>query len=212
MEYLTPAQCRAARALLGWSQPDLARRCGMHVQTISAFENETGTPTRRTLGKITDTLEHGGVEFLPNEGVGRKSNPITVLKGENAFEELLDDIFYTLQEHKGEVWISAPREPSSKEVERRELVVQHIERLKKHNIQERLLFKEGETDILAPKEWYRWQPKNFSSKNLFYLYSNKAAFVKQENASEVIIIEHEMYVQALKDLYDFTWKNAIIPQ
>lgn len=42
MIIIIPAQCRAARALLNWSQPDLAERWDMHVQTISAFENESG--------------------------------------------------------------------------------------------------------------------------------------------------------------------------
>lgn len=31
MQIITAAQCRAARALLNWSQPNLAERCGIYT-------------------------------------------------------------------------------------------------------------------------------------------------------------------------------------
>jgi transcriptional regulator with XRE-family HTH domain len=73
---LTSKQCRAARSLLAWSQPDLAQSSGVHVQTISNFEQEHSTPSRRTLEKISGTLELAGIEFI--EGGVREAETVTI--------------------------------------------------------------------------------------------------------------------------------------
>lgn len=76
MQIITPAQCRAARALLNWSQPELAERCDIHVQTISNFEKESFTPSKTTLGKIISVLGVAGIEVTEDDGVKRRSQPI----------------------------------------------------------------------------------------------------------------------------------------
>lgn len=45
---ITPAQCRAARAWLQWSQLDLSDRSGVSVPTVNRFER--GVTTMSTLG------------------------------------------------------------------------------------------------------------------------------------------------------------------
>ncbi len=95
MILITPAQCRAARALLDWSQPDLAERCGMHVQTISAFESDSGSPTKTTLQKITQVLGQGGIELLPNNGVAITKNKIYTATD---YCDVLRDALGTLKE------------------------------------------------------------------------------------------------------------------
>lgn len=61
---LTPAQIRAARALLDWSQPDLAKRCGVHVNTIKSFERGRSGPVWDTMSKIERALKKAGVVFI----------------------------------------------------------------------------------------------------------------------------------------------------
>ena len=56
-------QCRAARALLGWSQERLARESRVATRTIAGFEIGEGVPLDRTLSDICRALETGGVEF-----------------------------------------------------------------------------------------------------------------------------------------------------
>ena len=59
-------QIRAARALLGISQNDLADRAAVGVATIRRLEAGHGTPlgNARTLWKIQFALEDAGVRFL----------------------------------------------------------------------------------------------------------------------------------------------------
>jgi DNA-binding XRE family transcriptional regulator len=61
---MTPAQCRAARAMLQWSQSELARRAQVARKTIADFEQETRALRRRTRKAITETIEAAGVHFL----------------------------------------------------------------------------------------------------------------------------------------------------
>ena len=59
------AQVKAARALLGLSQGDLAKMTGLGIATIKRLEISTefrGAAT--TLWKVQTALEEAGVEFL----------------------------------------------------------------------------------------------------------------------------------------------------
>ncbi len=59
----SPAQCRAARALLGWTQAELAERSRVARKTIADFELAQRTLHYRTRRDITLALEEAGVEF-----------------------------------------------------------------------------------------------------------------------------------------------------
>lgn len=67
---MTPAQCRAARALVGISQDDLAKSSSVAKATIAAFELDRRQPYLRTLSAIRIALETAGVVFLPENGGG----------------------------------------------------------------------------------------------------------------------------------------------
>lgn len=66
---LTEADCRAARALLDWSQTDLAKRSNLGESSIRDFEKGRRTPGPNNLAAVRRALEDGGVEFLEGGGV-----------------------------------------------------------------------------------------------------------------------------------------------
>jgi transcriptional regulator with XRE-family HTH domain len=70
--WLSPAQCRAARALLGMTQDQLAVKSGVSKRAIVAFELGQSTPIRNNLAAIQGALEQAGVEFTGRDGVRRK--------------------------------------------------------------------------------------------------------------------------------------------
>lgn len=59
----TPAQCRAARGLLGWSQTRLAMASQIAAETIAGFENQSGASEEPALAAARAALEAAGVEF-----------------------------------------------------------------------------------------------------------------------------------------------------
>lgn len=67
---ISPAQGRAARALLGWSQDELAAFSSIPKRTIVRFEASVGVPRRSTTAAIQIALEAAGVEFISENGGG----------------------------------------------------------------------------------------------------------------------------------------------
>jgi transcriptional regulator with XRE-family HTH domain len=65
---LTPAQLRAARALVSWSVEDLAEVAGVHRNTI--LRAEKGEATTPTMASMRLALEEAGVQFIPKNGGG----------------------------------------------------------------------------------------------------------------------------------------------
>lgn len=67
---MTPAQCRAARALLGMTQPELAAAASLGLSTIVDFEKERRLVSTSAQVSIKAALESAGVEFIPQNGFG----------------------------------------------------------------------------------------------------------------------------------------------
>jgi transcriptional regulator with XRE-family HTH domain len=67
---LTPEQCRAARALLKWSQTQLAEKADLALSTIKDFEAERRTPHASNLSHIEKVLNTAGVEFTNGDAPG----------------------------------------------------------------------------------------------------------------------------------------------
>jgi transcriptional regulator with XRE-family HTH domain len=66
---LEAAQVRAARALLGWRQEELAKASGVGIATIQRLENSRGPLSGyvSTVMRIQTALEQAGVRFLHDE-------------------------------------------------------------------------------------------------------------------------------------------------
>jgi len=65
-------QMRAARALLGWSQEDLATRAGLGRRAVADIERQVGRPEGphgRTLERIDAAFQEAGITFVNEDGV-----------------------------------------------------------------------------------------------------------------------------------------------
>ena len=66
MEF-SPAHCRAARALLAWSQADLGAASGVGRKTIADLEREARLPYDPAHDAIRTAFERAGVEFIDGD-------------------------------------------------------------------------------------------------------------------------------------------------
>ena len=69
IECPSPAQCRGARAMLRWSQGELAAKSGISKPTVTDYEREARKPMPKNLEALREALEGAGIEFLEDEGV-----------------------------------------------------------------------------------------------------------------------------------------------
>jgi len=69
---LQSAQIRAARALLGWKQDDLAKAANIGIATIRRIEGQDGPVMGyvSTLMRIQSAFQGAGILFLDNDAGG----------------------------------------------------------------------------------------------------------------------------------------------
>lgn len=60
---ISPAQCRAARGLIDWSQQQLAEAARVGIVTVRQFESGAVQPRNSSRAAIQRALEEAGVEF-----------------------------------------------------------------------------------------------------------------------------------------------------
>ena len=71
MENMTGNQLRAARALIGWSQAQVAAKAGLSVPTVKRAEGQGAvSASADATAAIRAALEAAGVVFLPENGNG----------------------------------------------------------------------------------------------------------------------------------------------
>jgi len=67
---MTPAQCRAARALLDWTQVKLADAAGVGVSIVTSFERSWRCNYPDKIQAIQGAVESAGIEFIDENGSG----------------------------------------------------------------------------------------------------------------------------------------------
>jgi len=69
---ISPAECREARRLLGWSQRDLANRLGIGIRTVVIFESGERLPWALDLAELGRIFKAARIEFTNGEASGVK--------------------------------------------------------------------------------------------------------------------------------------------
>jgi DNA-binding transcriptional regulator YiaG len=67
---MTPAQCRAARALLDMSQTQVAELANLGLSTVVDFERKRRQVSEVSMKAILDALKQAGVIFIDENGGG----------------------------------------------------------------------------------------------------------------------------------------------
>jgi transcriptional regulator with XRE-family HTH domain len=67
---ITSEQCRGARAMLGWSQDELAKAAKVSRATVVDFERGARVPHPNNLAALHAAFEAGGIEFVAANGSG----------------------------------------------------------------------------------------------------------------------------------------------
>jgi DNA-binding XRE family transcriptional regulator len=67
---ISTRQIRAARALLGWTQADLAAKAGISLTTLNVIERDKSNPLSSSMNAIERALTGAGIVFLNSDAPG----------------------------------------------------------------------------------------------------------------------------------------------
>ncbi len=209
---INPNQIRAARALLKWSQNDLAIRSGVSLPTIANIEVEKQQASTTTQDKLAAAFDEAGIELIEG-GVRKRQDIIRVLEGDDAIRLLQEDIYQTLKKSGGDVlFLGLVETPQEHDSEGYAYTKNHIQRLIDIGASEKLLVQEGSTNFIAPKEWYRYIPKEHFTPYTYIIYGDCIALRIKEPYRRAMLIKNKYFAESLRKVFMMIWENAAQPK
>ncbi len=203
-------QIKAARALLGWTQDDLAKASDLSKPSINTLERRIANPKVDTMAAIQRALEQAGVEFTEGPGVKLRSAILKteIFEGEDSLVRLVNDIFDTLANTDSELMIAGVAEEAY-EQKGGERIVELIHKRVKHKIKTKLIACEGDTHFIEPLDHYKLINKNLFPKTPWYVYDNKYAILLWGPPKKVVIIENAEIANAMSDQFSALWDMSV---
>jgi transcriptional regulator with XRE-family HTH domain len=204
-------QIRAARALLDWSQPQLAERAGVSTDLISKIENGVTDGSLKTINKIQVVFEGCGIEFLDHSGVRFKPKEIVTYKGHDGFVVFLNDVYDTMR-NGGSIYVT--------NVDEREFFRWSGEEAKPHmarmqaieGLTTKIIVKQGDNLHPAAYAEYRRVPEEQFGRLSMYIYGKKTALINfEEDDVTIYIIHHENVTAHFKSEFTKVWNDANKP-
>jgi len=212
MKILSPSQCRAARGLLNWSQEDLAKRTGLHKQTISNFEAERSTPSKSSLENISYTLETGGVELIDMDGTKRKTFGSRILKGRSGLYEMYEDYYKTIAVDKDfrDFWLYNGISYVVADALGEGYREMHVERMIPYldKLHMRVVIKQGD-DIYWGSDYayYRWISNKYFNDKTIYVYGSRVALIDFNNEITINLIDSDEFADTQRLFLSTIWET-----
>lgn len=210
----TIEQIRAARALIGWSQGDLAEHASLSQTGIARIENGTNRPNTNTLEKILRAFDREDVELIGTSGVKKRTGEIRTLTGRGGFADFMDDVYNTVKARgqEADVCVSNVDEQEFEKwfKETDSGYMGRMQDLKKQvSFGFRIIICEGdELKIATYADYKKSRSEHFGSVP-FYVYGNKLALILFEEKNVTIyILENKKIADAQRKEFNLSWENA----
>lgn len=204
---ITVRQIRAARALLDWSQGDLARRAGVSLRALSNIESGHAMPRADTQLYLQQALEKAGVDFLSGDGVRLRSEILEIYKyeGREALNFIFTDIFVQLPQGGDVVGLSLDERAFMESAEDR--INEFYKKIEQQQIRERLLIRKGDRFLIADKSHYRWMRRELFTEVPFIVYGDTVLQILWKPSLRLIVIRNELLANAYKKQFEIYWNE-----
>ncbi len=214
---ITGRQIRAARALLEWDAEDLAKKAELSRDTIFNIENGKVQAREATAGKIMQIFAAYDIEFIPDEGVKRKSDSVTKLEGFKDFRFFMDQVYeaatqpYSYDGTKPICICNLDNSLFRKYM--RDYYPTHVERLKNlKGLEIRSLAAAVDKNHVTAASYlvYRYLKQLSSVVAPFYVFGDKFALIDfdVQDPPRILMIHSPALAQSYRDQFDIMWKNA----
>ncbi len=205
-------QMKAARALLDWSQDDLAKATQLSVATIRKLELGYISPRLTTTSVIRLALEGAGLEFIEPEGVRRRPDEITTYQGANGRIALLEDMYQTIKRIGGDIVLIETSEAALLQWQQADACscFERILELNTTTMINGLLTDVAEIPLSTPRLEYRFVSKHYVDPMPFCVYGDKFAMIVSGKGSEtkILVMRSQSAAQASRRHFYSIWEKA----
>ena len=193
--FISIEQIKAARALLKWTQKDLAAYAGLNDDQVHSFESGR-TRSLDVLEAIQEAFTAHGIDF-PDGGVLPRRVSSYLL---DSYMDLLDDIGRSMPEGGEVLKHCVDDRRSSPEV------IEKTSQMRQTGIRERRTISEDNDYVTGDPEDYRQIPAGyFASSEVVIIYLNKVAFFVEGRA---LVIVSESLAKVFRDQFEYWWKEG----
>ena len=204
---LSAAQIRAARALLDWSQHQLADKVGLHINALIRWERGTSRPHFKNNQRMLALFSEMGIEPLPGDGVSRSNAmwKIRTFEGVGFLRDVLEDVIANVG-YKGEHLIVSLDEDV---FFRNEVatIKKYYASQKKLQFREKIIVPPSNKRFLSNKTIYRLMSEEQLGKISWGTYGNRVVLYNLE-ARQSLIIESNAYAQTQRRYFETLWSKA----
>lgn len=207
-------QIRAARALLEWSQQELAKATGLATSSIKNIESDSTAHRRASIQLIENTLDDAGIEFMAGSGVRLRNDIVALHSGRNATISLLDTLYQSAHASTDrEICIFGFDEALAQDLDGQSSRQSHVSRLQTAGISERILIAQGNRTFLNAPDCYRWLPTSYFNKSTpIFIAGDRVAIHFGTLKRRAITIHLRSLAQHMRLLFNFVWDHAQVPQ
>lgn len=209
---VTIDQIRAARALLNWSQAELATQAGLARPTVVNIETGQQSPELHSLQKIVAAFERADIEFGAHEAVRRRADDVKIYRGEQEFVKFFEEVLEYARSTGGRIFVSNVDERHWISTKGDFFISHYAIKMQKmrKNLDFRILIKEGDTYTPADKyATYRWvAAKDFASIP-FHVYGDRLSVILFLEEPIIISVKNQRAADLYKEKFIQQWDKAM---
>ncbi|MBI1327058.1 MAG: helix-turn-helix domain-containing protein [Alphaproteobacteria bacterium] len=203
------SQIKAARALLDWTQADLAETSGISQRAIAKIELGKGNPREDTLVALRGAFENNGINFIGTHGLEKKQERfnMTSFTGRDGMFKVWADIDKCFP-RGGEIMLANLDDRLWDKHYRAELIAENKKR-DKRGITFRGLLCEGDSHTLNKPEFYRTVSKDAFGDIQYYIYADRVCFMMfNQEPFRFILIQSAGLSDMFRAQFELNWARG----
>jgi transcriptional regulator with XRE-family HTH domain len=205
MKTITPAQIRAVRSFLGFSQKELAKKLSVSSSTITNWERDSYPIPINKMHSIFALLQEYEIQLIEDRGFEKKSNEIKVFSGQEGLKLFFDDLYNRLlSKSASEVCVFGVDISTFRE--KLDFADLHIKRMTELNPEIRAIIQTSSKGNLTSYAKYLAIPDKYFSPYPIYVFDNRIGILSWDPL-EIIVHDNEKLAEAMKKIFNLVWFN-----
>ncbi len=201
-------QIKAARALLGWTQSDLAKAANLSLPAVNNIERSLSSPRKVTLEALEIALTKGGVEFIDNIGVQLRQVELNIqtIEGPDWLKRY-DEVIISQMNGSDDEIVQFSCDEKMWMVHGSTSNHHYFDHRDKVNFKERILVPKSQDFITNLQRVYRYHDDTLFGKvswQVFGPYVSQILWVK----GMVILVRSQTMADAQRAIFEELWKGG----